>query len=201
VPPARDTEVQVAVVGAAVADDAYKNRVSRAMRAAHQAQAAGVAEGTGAVGAGVGRGTAARNSCDSFRLGKMILTSLETCLHVGNGSRWAMTPIDDKNKRVSIYTLHVHPNGTRLATGGLGKATCSAYRMHRCQGEGVERGEAGSTGRNRCSIIYADDACGLDSVCAVVERQWALLGHEFGRQRHIDLETGQVRGWIVRLCV
>lgn len=28
---------------------------------------------------------------------------------------------DDKKKRQTIFSIHVHPDGSRLATGGLGK--------------------------------------------------------------------------------
>ncbi|CAG8559200.1 8448_t:CDS:10 [Diversispora eburnea] len=31
---------------------------------------------------------------------------------------------DDKNQRTSIFSIHVHPDGTRLATGGLGPVLC-----------------------------------------------------------------------------
>ncbi|CAG8610013.1 8611_t:CDS:10 [Dentiscutata erythropus] len=31
---------------------------------------------------------------------------------------------DDKNQRTSIFSVHVHPDGSRLATGGLGSVLC-----------------------------------------------------------------------------
>ena len=35
--------------------------------------------------------------------------------------------IDEKGKRQPIYAVHVHPDGTRLATGGQGKGTNDAF--------------------------------------------------------------------------
>jgi len=31
---------------------------------------------------------------------------------------------DEKNNKCPIYSISVHPDGTRLATGGLGMLTC-----------------------------------------------------------------------------
>lgn len=31
--------------------------------------------------------------------------------------------IDEKNKKASVFSIHAHPDGTRIATGGLGMFT------------------------------------------------------------------------------
>ena len=40
-----------------------------------------------------------------------------------------LTRTDEKNTKCPIYSLSVHPDGTRLATGGLGMFTSADGRL------------------------------------------------------------------------
>jgi len=37
---------------------------------------------------------------------------------------------DDKKKRQTIFSIHVHPDGTRLATGGIGELTLQSSTVN-----------------------------------------------------------------------